>query len=209
MSTTDQSMMQEIQYSLIEPPDLGQTWPSGMWNMTEVVRYLNNRQDQFLKDTHIQVGMAEIAATQGISSYGLPDDWISTARVVWISLTGVVKELTWSDNWEADHGIPSWSSVQGVPKIYMEDTPLTITIGPIPNTDGVIQIYYIPTAAQADGTGEMITIQDEFTPPLKYGIMADMLGKVGRARDPRSSYCQQRFALGIEIARMLTMGFKK
>jgi len=76
MAFTDQQIEQQIQYTVIEPPDLGATWPSGLWTAAEVVDYLNQRQHRFLKDTHLQIGLANIPVTQGTSLYDLPDDWI-------------------------------------------------------------------------------------------------------------------------------------
>jgi len=38
---------------------------------------------------------------------------------------------------------------------------------------------------------------------VKYGIMADMLGKEGEAQDTkRAKYCESRFGEGIELAKM-------
>lgn len=208
MSFTDQQVMEEIQYTVIEPPNLGATWPSELWTKAEVVRYSNQNQDRFLKDTHAQVGIANITATQGVDTYALPDDWMATVRMVWLGASGITKELMRGDVWEADHGIPTWGAVQGVPKIYFDATPLTIFIAPIPNEAGTLQIYYIPTSAQLDGTGEIYTVPDECVPSIKYGILADMFGKVARGHDPRELYCRGRYQLGIDVTRMLLKGFR-
>src|SRR5690242_20166838 len=109
MSFTDQSVMTQIQNTMIEPPDGGQTWPSGLWSLAEVVNYLNQRQNLFLKYTQLQFGMANIPAVSGTATYDLPDDWITTVRVVWVALDGSTRELGKSDFWEADNGIPSWT----------------------------------------------------------------------------------------------------
>ena len=179
--------------------------------MDEVVSYLNQRQNQFLKDTHCQFGIANIPATQGVSKYDLPDDWINTIRVLWISEDGITKELPRSDTWEADHGIPSWTYEEGTPLIFDDGgtKPISIEIMPTPDADGIIQIHYVPYAALLDGTGELMTLPDEFIPSVKYGTISDMLNKVGRGSDaPRAKYCEQRYQLGCEIARLLVEGFK-
>lgn len=212
MSFTDTTVMNLIQYIMIEAPDAGQTWGSGLWTKEEVVRYLNQRQNRFLKDTHLQIGIMVEDGLQGIADYDLPCDWIATARVVWIYPDGSTKELQRSDTWEADYGIPDWSYVEGPPLLYMDaDQPsLTLKIAPLPDTDGTIQIHYVPLAAALDGDGELFTLPDEFvTPVIKYGVLADMFSKVGRANDPaRAEYCSKRYGLGLEIARMLIAGFQ-
>ncbi len=212
MSFTDQEILTQMQYVMIETPDGGATWGSGLWTAAEVVNYLNQRQDKFLKDTQLQFGLANIPAVEGTLQYDLPDDWITTLRVVWIDEDGSTRELIRSNRWEADNGIPTWTIVEGPPIIYMDvDTPvLTIKVAPLPDVDGTIQVQYVPLAADLDGTGNIFTIPDEFVPSVKYGALADMWSKVGRAMDPqRAAYCQQRYMLGVEVANMLLHGWKK
>lgn len=211
---TDQALLQQIQYTVIEPPDGGVTWPSGLWTREEVLNYLNQRQNRFLKETHLQFGIALIQGVVGTIYYDLPWDWIATVRVLWINDEGETSALMRSDTWEADNGIPTWSYVKGLPKIYYDGgAPISLAIMPPPDgtppvTPGTIQIHYVPTAVDLTGDGEILTIPNEFVPSVKYGGLADMLMKVGRAQDPRAQYCSQRYQLGVEIARLLVKGFK-
>lgn len=210
MAFTDQELMEQIQNALIEPPDGGATWPSGLWNMEEVVSYMNQRQNKFLKDTHFQYGIANIPVEALIEEYDLPDDWINTIRVLWINTEGESVELGRSDTWEADHGIPTWSWEAGTPLLYYDGgIPISLILMPIPLEDGTVQIHYVPYAVELDGAGELLTLPDEFIHTIKYGTIADMLNKVGRGGDaPRAKYCEQRFQLGLQVAKMLVEGFK-
>ena len=36
---TDQEVLNALQLSMLEPPDKGQTWPSGLWSLKEIVNY--------------------------------------------------------------------------------------------------------------------------------------------------------------------------
>lgn len=210
MSVTDQQVMNEIQLTMIEPPDNGATWPSGLWTQDEVIGYMNQRQNRFLKDTLVQIGIANITTQIGVGTYDLPDDWINTVRVLMIRSDNTTKELARSDTWEADHGIPTWSYVVDEPKLYYDGgTPLTVRLMPIPEAVYTLQIHYTPLGAVLDGTGELLTLPDEMIPTIKYGALADMFSKVGRANDAnRAKYCEDRFMLGVEITRMLLGGFK-
>jgi hypothetical protein len=78
---------------------------------------------------------------------------------------------------------------------------------PNPDSNGTLQVHYVPYSALLDGNGEIFTLPDEFVSTVKYGALGDMLTKVARAQDPRSDYCQQRYRMGIEIAKMLVGGF--
>lgn len=210
MSFTDQTVLTQMQYVMLETPNGGASWGSEMWTAAEVINYLNQRQNRFLKDTQLQIGLALIPATEGTNKYDLPDDWITTVRVVWVSSDDSTRALGRSSSWEADHGMPTWTYVEGPPKLYMDvDTEvLTIKIAPLPDDDGTLQIHYVPLAALLDGTGELMTIPDEFVPTVKYGALADMFGKVGRAMDERAGYCQQRYEMGVEVAKMMLNGWK-
>ena len=210
MAFTDQAIMEQIQNVMIETPDGGQTWGSGLWSMDEVVSYMNQRQLQFLKNTQLQFGISLIAATQGVSTYDLPDDWITTVRVLFIYPDGSTIELANSDTWEADNGIPDWSYEEGQPKLYYDGgKPASLEIMPLPDDDGTIQIHYVPYSALLTGDGEIFTVPDEFVVPIKYGVLSDMLTKVARAQDPsRAKYCADRYQMGIEFARLLVGGFQ-
>lgn len=206
---TDQDIMEQIQYAVIEPPDSGATWPSGLWTKAEVAEYVDQRQTKFLKDTHAQFGIAEIAVTADFNEYNLPGDWINTIRVLWTDEDGNMSELPRSDTWEADNGIPTWSYVAGTPKIFYDGgRPITIRIMPIPDTAGTLQVHYVPYPALIEGNGETFTLPSEFVHFVRYGAMADMLSKVGRAQDSdRAEYCARRYQMGVEIARLLLKGF--
>ena len=206
---TDEDVMNMIQNTVIEPPDWGATWPSGLWDRDEVLNYLNDRQNQFLKQTALQFGIAKITAVTGTYIYDLPDDWINTIRVLWITADGATRELTRSDTWEADHGMPSWSYIEAPPKIFFDGgTPATLRIMPIPGTDGTIQVHYVPMAALLTGDGEGFTVPTEFVHFIRYGALADMFSKIGRAQDGgRADYCAKRFQMGAEVAQLLVKGF--
>lgn len=211
----DQTLLEQIQYAVIETPDGGASWSSGLWTRDEVLGYVNHRQDQFVRDTHAIITTASIGV---VAPYGtrhpLPADWMATVRVTWTSaLPGAVPvELGRSDSWEADNGIPTWSGTPAnPPKLYMDgDTPaLTLQIAPAPSIDGTLGVSYVPTCTPLTGNGVDFDIAEEFTPTVKYGALSDMFSKIGRAQDPaRAEYCTKRYQMGVEIAQTLLKGFK-
>lgn len=53
-------------------------------------------------------------------------------------------------------------------------------------------------------------LPDEFIPALKWGVMADMLSKVGRGQDlQRAAYCESRYQEGVEAAAIILAGWQK
>lgn len=207
-----QIALQALQYQVVEPPDLGATWPSGFWTRTEVLWYLNQRQQRFLKDTGIVVGFARQAAALQLQQT-LPVDWVQTITLAFITTaTGVYRSLPPIDTLEADFGLSTWPSVAGEPQGYTagDDVSLTIRLIPAPAAPGTLEIVYIALAAAilGDGSaGDLFVAPAEFVPYLLWGTLADMLGKIGRGQDlPRAGYAEGRYQEGVAIARILLYG---
>jgi hypothetical protein len=207
----DQDFLEQLQYTMIEPPDGGSSWPSDLWSRDEVLDYASERQDRFIKNTHQRLATTSIAVVAGTYEYALPSNWIATSRVYWQPTTGQKKALVKSDGWEADHGIGNWKT-QGIPKLYTDVDPATLTlrIMPVPSVPGTLEVLYVANCTAVTGDGLTLDLPDDFLPNIKYGVLSDMFSKVGRANDPiRAEYCQQRFDLGIEIVNILLKGYKK
>jgi len=209
---TDQDLMTEIQYALVEPPDGGAAWPSGLWTREEILGYLNQRQDRLQKDAQLIVKSTDpphLAVNAGTSRVTLPDDWLLTVSAIWRDSTNHVP-LSRSDAWELDHGLATWPTVQGVPQVYTEfDVPTqTLQLGPAPNQDGFLELLYVSTGTILTGDGVAAIGPDELAHLYKYGALADALGKDGRGRDlTRSAYGEMRFRLGVEIGKILLGGW--
>ena len=51
----DRDLLSELQLTLIEPPDGGDTWPSLIWDRSEVLDALNAGVRALARDTHLDV----------------------------------------------------------------------------------------------------------------------------------------------------------
>lgn len=211
MSTTDQSLMNAVQYVLLEPPDLGATFPSGLWTQAEVLSALSERQNRFLKSTLLLVGIASLPVLAAEYRLPLPQDWLTTVGLTWFGNDGRVVSLTRADAFEMDHGLPTWVNQRDTPSFYMdEDTPtLILQIAPAPLVDGTLELVYIPESPDVDGTGIPLTVPDIYAlPVLKYGVLAELFGKDGRGKNPEKAvYCEMRYALGQQLAEILLAGW--
>ena len=64
----------------------------------------------------------------------------------------------------------------------------------------------IPT--DPTGLGVDLVVPDEWAVCLKYGVMADMLSKLGRGNDPaRSQWAEQLYQEGVLSARLTMAGW--
>lgn len=202
---TDQELLEEIQRLVIEPPDLGATWPSGLWTAAEVQGYATQRQDRLLKTTCVGVSWLDTPTTAGQSQQDLPDGWLAT-RNAFLVQQGETIPLSPVSRREADLLQADWGGTLGRPQWYIEQELGTrqLCLVPAPLVQGVLHLYAVLTGTPLDGTGVALAVPDDLAPYLAYGILADMLGKQGRAYDaPRAAYCEARFSEGTELAQAL------
>lgn len=211
MATTDSAIMQQVQYALIEPPDGGQSWPSGLWTREELFGLATQAQDAFLYDTLLLVGIANLVVNASDNLIALPTDWLRTVSVVWRGSDGTITELQRSDTFEADHAIPTWELTDSSPIVYMEDDvpgSLLMRIGPAPLVAGTIELLYIPAGTTLTGNGEILVLPDELAHVVKYGVLEGALSKDGRGKDAaRAQYCHDRVQLAAEAAEIILKGW--
>jgi hypothetical protein len=213
MATTDQQLLTETQYATIETPDGGLTWASGLWTVAEVIAYANQRQRQFLRESGVVFARATLNTVPNTFTHPLPSDTIELRRVAWTTAGGVTTSLYRSASYEGDYLHADWPYILtlGPPTLFLdtESPTLTLRILPASHDNGVLSILYIPSAPSLANAGAVtLLVPDEYVMAIKYGILADMLSKLGRGRDPeRAAYAESRFALGVEAAKVLLKGF--
>lgn len=211
MSTLDTAVLSEIQYVVIEPPNSGASYPSGLWTVAEVLDYLNDRQNDFLKRTTIRRTRATLVTVPNQPRQILPNDWIVTLRVGWQDATGTVTALSRGDMLEMDMADQGWDYQPTPMPFCWTDGELPtrqIQLAPAGSDNGVIRLLYVACGTLLTGAGVALTVPDLCAPGIKYGVLADMLRKPGRAFDPvRAAYCEARYEQTIEAAALLLRSF--
>jgi hypothetical protein len=208
----DTEILSLLQLATLEPDTGGATWASTMWDQADVLSYLNNTIQDFLHRTGIVSAISFITGVPNQGAYDLPQDLIDLRRIAWragASGTGY-EELTLLDTFQLDMNNDDWPADQEqVPTGYLLNLlpSLTVRVTPTPNDIGEAEITTTTLGATATGAGVALTIPDDFTPYIFFGVLAQMFGKTGEASDPqRATYCQQRYDEGVELARLLSSG---
>lgn len=211
MTTLDTQVLSQLQNHLVETANGGASWASALWTVQEVIDYLNERQRAFLKETQILLTRATIPAIPMIQRHALPVDWVATARVVWRDANALFTEIPRSDGFEADHATADWPyNSAPKPSLYMDtETPtLLMQTAPAASDAGQLQILYVALTTLLSNSGVAFAVPDEFVPALKYGVLADMLSKDGRAQDlARAAYCETRYQEGVAAAKIILRGW--
>lgn len=211
MSTTDQQILTEVQYALLETPNSGASLTSDLWSLAEVLQALNDAQTAFLQDSLLLFQRTTLPSVPGTKRFPVPSDWLATARVAWQTPTGTYSELPKHDSLQADFATPAWDSDSlPAPVGYMDvQLPsLEIQLEPLPSVGGLIHLLYAAVGATLANTGVALLVPDEFAPYVKWKTLQILLSKIGRGQDPvRAGYCQQRYDEGVLVARVLLGGW--
>jgi len=213
MAIADTVVLSDIQRSLLETVNSGASYSSQQWTAAEVIGYLNNRQDQFLKDSGILLKRATVNTLPSVLRHALPSDWIMTQRIAWESLDSVFTEVPRGDGWEADHVLLDWPYNQDLtkPAIYTDGEVPTLEFETFPGigVSGILHVLYAYVGTTLTGGGVNMSVPDEFVPAIKWGVVEDMLSKVGRAQDPdRAAYAKSRYDEGVAAAKAILAGWK-
>lgn len=198
-------LLDEIQRHLLEDPNGGQTWSSGLWTQDEVLALLNERIANFMVETGIIQQRVTIPIVVGQGAYNLPTDWIEIRRVV-LTAGAVSTELPRVDLTELSSWTPGWEDTPGTPTCYMEvpNPSLTIRLNAVPTGTGTLELTGIQLPPLAVAGCLALPLPDEWMVYVKWGVMADLLSKEGEANDvQRAKLCEARYGEGVSLAKLL------
>ncbi len=215
---TDHILLNEVQFDLIEAPDSGATFPSGLWTAAEVLALLNDAQRTYVKATRIMVGRTNFTVSAlderiDIEAIVGLEDVVQIIRVSYIDSTGVFHEVPATDLFGADHGRPSWAGESAaVPLAYTVTDGLTteLIFIPAPTSSGVVWLHFIPrlpTLDRAGATGQPLAMPSEFSLGIKWKLLANLLGKPGRSQDvQRAKLCEERYTDMVTLGKEIVEG---
>ena len=210
MSVTDQAVLTEVQYALVEPTvDGGVTW-SALWTASEVITALNRRQSQFLKETAALVTRTTLVTIPNTTRHTLPADWLVTISAAWQRPDGTSYPLWASTEFEADAAAATWEyGAQRDPLASTEVELPTLQIQVLPPSSdaGQIDLLYTALGAALSNTGVPLTVPDDCVWIVKWGVLAELLNNVGRSADPqRAAYAERRYRLGVQLVQQILIG---
>lgn len=210
-SVTDQDIIQQLQYALLENASSQSSWGgTEMFTFNDVANAVQNRLNQFLSDTGIVVNRSVINVISPPSGREtLSQNTIDVRRAAWI---GAPPENYYVNLWREDERMltaadQTWSVNSGTPEAYsvMAPPPLELQLSPPPVSSGQLELLTVDSAALTPSSGATVLgIPDDLTPAIKWGALSDLLGNDGIARDPiRAQFAEQRYGQYVQMARLL------
>lgn len=209
-SVTDTNLVRDIQYHLLEPAT-GSSWTgTEQFTLQQVTDALQRRRDQWLVETGLVMDhfLQNVAGVpDGRVTYS--DNVIDVRRLAWLESDGVYTPL-WRDDEVGALGFNlGWMQEPGTPHAYsvVVVPPLTVQLINTPLSTGRLDTVAVRSGAALNPAGGVVMgVPDDFTPYVKWGALADLLGKDGQAYDPqRAAYCEQRWSEGLELAKVATV----
>lgn len=236
-SIKDQDTITEMEYHLLEPPTPTAWSGTEMFTLDQLTSALERRRNQFLGETgSVLTHYFPQISPPPISRIQLQDSvidirraaWLSGGKLTWDQLTKtwdttggtwdmLTGAFTYSTLWRDDEfGVSAFLSnpnlTPATPQVYGSTVipPFQMWLAPAPSDEGILELIVVAAGAALNpGAGVLLGVPDDFAWVVKYGALADLLGKDGPARDPfRAEYCEQRWREGVELARMSTTAMR-
>lgn len=203
-TVTDIDVVTEIQYHLLEPAAI--PWAgTEQFSIADLQAAVERRRNLFLVDTGMILTQSTVAMPPPpIGRVTLPDNVIDVRRILWKDVNNVVYHLWREDELALNASDYTWAIDPGTPYAYsvLGPPPLQVQIAAVPLDAGTIGMISVNTGAALDvTTGVILGIPDDWCWVVKWGALADLLGKDGPAADPeRAAWCEKRYQAGVKLA---------
>jgi len=204
----DTDLQNAILYHLLEPS--GPAWPgSEQFTPSDLAGALTRRRNQFLLETRSTLAYVTFPAPSSpVGRVPIIDTVADIVRAAWRDDAGVVTPLKKSDEFAFQVFRNDWNLNPDVkPKEFsIASTPPFIAAGsvqlsPVPQNNGSLECLVVQIPSDLGAGGVLVSIPDDFAWVVKFGALADLLGKEGPGKDDvRAQYCEQRYREGVTLA---------
>jgi hypothetical protein len=206
LTVTDQSILELIEYHLLEPQTSAYplVWAgSNQFQVTDILNAIQQVRDQLLSESNCTITQQLVSATPGRTFLG--DTCIGIRRVSWIPTTGfgyAPNCLLPSDIWgeqSFEAGFPQ--TAPGYPLTYRRSTepPLSFDVDVQPAVPGNYDVLTVNAGLALSTTAaSIIPVPNDWCPIIKYGALAQLFGRDSASHDTlRAQYCLARYKQGV------------
>lgn len=203
-SVTQKSLVEEIQYQLLEPP--ANPWTgSGQFSLPDILTALQRRQDDVLGVTGCTLTQSNPSADITIRTI-LPDTVIDIRRVAWIPTSGfgyvptVMNQIDLYANRAFDP--TNTTAAPYPPSGWMQNAepPFSFDVNRVPPITGTYDVLTVNSGGSWDGGLTKLSVPDDWTWVVRWGALFDLLSRESNAKDSlRAEYCRKRYVEGLSL----------
>jgi hypothetical protein len=205
MSQTDQSILEMMEYHLLEP--LTSTYPlawtgSLQFSITDLLNALQQTRDEVMSESLCTITESLINAPIGRTF--LVQNVLGLRRVVWIPASSgfSLNTLVPSDLWGQQSFEAGFAQApNGTPITFRlsSEPPLGFDVDVQPGVPGQWDILTVNAGSDLTiASSSILPIPNDWCWVAKWGALAQLMGRDSVAADPfRASYCDARFREGI------------
>jgi hypothetical protein len=201
---TDQYLYNIIEYHLLEPAVGAGPWTGSLqFDIDDILNAVQRRDNEILGVTGCAVTHFTTVATP--DRIYMPNTTLEIRRVAYVpgSGEGSTVPMFQDDTWGIGAYQPSYTTQPpGTPSTYRISTePVLSFDADVPPLPGQYDLVTIQAGPQLVTTqASTFTIPDDWTWVLKWGALADLLGKESNAKDLlRAKYCEGRYKQGLQL----------
>lgn len=203
LNVTDVDLYTIIQFHLLEPAVGVNPWSgaSSQFSADDLIQAVNRRRDEILGITGCTLTRSLVGAAAGRTQ--LSDSTIDIRRMAYLPNSPNKPSIVWPDDtWSLQAFQNTYlQSSPGTPQMYLLNTepPISFDVDRAPAFGGNYELLTVNAGTPLIFNAvNKLSIPDDWTDLIKWGALADLLGRESNAKDlPRSKYCELRYRMGL------------
>lgn len=203
----DSDLYTIIQYHLLEPVVGASPWTgTPQFSLTDLVQAYQNRQNEILQMTACNCEQLNpINLPPSNRRISLADDVLDVRRTRYVPASeSVAPNVLWREDGAAwQYFSTAYRQTSQTPRNYSVSgqPPLSLDVDFPPNSVGILDILGIISGMPANVPSSVtLSIPNDWSWVLKWGMLADLLGKESESRDEmRMKYANARYNEGVKL----------
>lgn len=203
---TDTDLYNIIEYHLLEPAT-GATWTgTSQFSISDLSQALQRRRDEMIQMTACNLGFfGNIPSTPNVQRGAYPFDVLEPIRQRFIPAPtlGAAITLSREDTIAYDNFSPFHNQSVGLPTTFsvITEPPKQFDVDIGPNVPGSYDLVAVQQGSPFNPPGGVpLGVPDDWAWVIKWGALADLLGRDSEATDrERAAYCLRRYSDGLKI----------
>lgn len=208
-TVSDAELYTIIQYHLLEPVVGASPWTgTPQFSLSDLTNAFSNRQNELLQAAACNIQkLAPVSLVANTRRVSLADTVLDVRRARFLSVLGVNATLWREDSASWGFFSPSYRQTPQNPRNYTcsAQPPITLDVDYPPPVSGSLDLLAVISGNIPNPpSGVLLSIPNDWSWVLKWGMLGDLFGKESEARnEQKMQYCNARFMEGLQLMQTL------